>query len=425
MARLNPWKGLASLPRSVWVVFAATLINRAGTMVMPFLVLYLTRSMGMPAARAGLALTVYGLGALITGPLSGRLSDKVGALRVAEVSLLVSGVVVLLLPFLRSFEAILAVTFLWALTGESFRPAVMTVVTDLVAAPQRKPAFALIRLAINLGMSLGPAVGGLLAMHSFTGLFVVDGLTSIAAGVVLLAARRRRAANRQQVPAQAGSAGSILSSVGDARLIYFLAAFLPVLMVFFQSQGAMPLHMVHHLGMSEAAYGLMFSLNTVMIILIEVPLTAATSHWPNRLSLPLGAALTGAGFGAMAFVHGYAGVAMTVVIWTFGEMILLPTATAYVAEIAPDSKRGQYMGFYSMTFSLAFTMGPWLGAAVLAGRGPGVLWTGAFVLAMISALLLGRIGQARPGSGGGAARREGGQPGLESVSGPVSAGGPV
>jgi len=425
MARLNPWKGLASLPRSVWVVFAVTLINRAGTMVMPFLVLYLTRAMGMPAARAGLALTVYGIGALITGPLSGRLSDRVGALRVAEVSLLVSGVVVLFLPFLKSFEAILVVTFLWALTGESFRPAVMTVVTDLVAAPKRKPAFALIRLAINLGMSLGPAVGGFLAMRSFTALFLVDGLTSIAAGVVLLAARRRRMATGQHVSAPVGTAGSILSSLGDMRLLYFLAAFLPVLMVFFQSQGAMPLHLVHHLGMSEAVYGLMFSLNTVMIILIEVPLTAATSHWPHRLSLPLGAVLTGAGFGAMAFARGYDGVALTVVVWTFGEMILLPTATAYVAEIAPPSRRGQYMGFYSMTFSLAFTLGPWLGAAVLASGGPGVLWPGTFALALLSALLLARIGRVngRPdgrGTGSGESER-----GIDSVSGPVSAGGPV
>src|SRR5262245_9917841 len=140
----------------------------------------------------------------------------------------------------------------------------------------------------------------------------------------------------------------------------------------------MPLHMVHHLGMYEAAYGLMFSLNTVMIILLDVPLCAATYHCPHRLALHPGGPRTGPGFGCMAFVHGSTGVAMTVVIWTFGEMILLPTATAYVAEIAPAARRGQYMGFYSMTFSLAFIMGPWMGTAVLGSHGPMVLWSGAF-----------------------------------------------
>src|SRR5207247_2478956 len=134
-----------------------------------------------------LALTAYGVGALVTGPLAGRLCDKVGAIRVAEGALLLSGAIVMLLPLARGYGGILGIVLIWAVTGEAFRPAVLTVTTDMVAPEQRRTAFALVRLAVNLGMSVGPAVGGFLAMVSFPALFLVDGATSILAGVVLAA----------------------------------------------------------------------------------------------------------------------------------------------------------------------------------------------------------------------------------------------
>jgi len=171
-----------------------------------------------------------------------------------------------------------------------------------------------------------------------------------------------------------------------------LLGLIPVVMVFFQIQAAMPLHLVHHLRMPEAAYGLLFTLNTLMVILIEVPLNTATAHWPHRVSLSLGAFLIGLGFGGMALAAGYLGVALTVVVWTFGEMIFLPAATAYVADISPPGRRGQYMGLFTLAFSVAFTIGPWLGAAAMERFGPAVLWTGAFGLGCLTAAMMGRVG---------------------------------
>src|SRR5277367_2339800 len=186
---MNPWRGLKNLPREMWMLAAATLVNRSGTMVLAFLVLYVTHTFGVTPARAALALMVYGLAALVAMPLAGILSDRVGPLPIMKASLFLTGFLLLLFPLAKSYSAILLMTFAFAVLNESVRPASLSMVSDLVPPAQRKSAFALSRLAINLGMSVGPAIGGVLALISFRWLFFVDGATSILAGVVIAIAR--------------------------------------------------------------------------------------------------------------------------------------------------------------------------------------------------------------------------------------------
>src|ERR1700684_1541189 len=183
---MNPWRGLRELPREIWILFAATLVNRCGTMVLPFLVLYLTRVLAISISHAALALTVYGIAALLTMPIAGRLSERLGSLFVMRCSLLLSGFVLFLFPLAHSFASILAITFVFAILNESVRPPSLALVSDLVTPEQRQQAFALSRLSVNLGMSLGPAIGGILAVYSFRFLFFADGATSILAGLVLI-----------------------------------------------------------------------------------------------------------------------------------------------------------------------------------------------------------------------------------------------
>lgn len=399
---MNPWRGLRGLPRTVWILSLTTLVNRLGTMALPFMALYLTRSRGFSGSEAGLVLTVYGLAALLAGPLSGRLCDRVGAVRVAQAALLLSGAMVMTLPLARTLGGIMGITVLWALTNESFRPANLTLFSTLVDPKQRKAAFALARLAVNLGMSIGPAVGGFLASVSFPALFLVDGASSLLAGIVLVLSAARMSVG---VPAPAGERRDPDRSLGrtggaapggpaawtDRHLLYFLVALLPILVVFFQHEASMPLFLVDDLHMKESSYGLLFTLNTVLIILLEVPLNLRTSHWPHRRTLALGAFLIGAGFGAMALCSGPLGIVLTVAIWTFGEMMLLPGSSAYVADISPAARRGSYMGLYTMSFSAAFTIGPGLGVALLERFGARVLWAAAFALGCLSTAMLGRV----------------------------------
>lgn len=200
-------------------------------------------------------------------------------------------------------------------------------------------------------------------------------------------------------PASAVPSG-LLGMLRDPRLVYFLAAMVPVVVVFFQLTSALPLFFVEHLGFPESFFGLVFTLNTLLIVALEVPLNLAMARWKHRHALALGAMLYAVGFGALGLVEHRAAVLATVVVWTFGEMVLLPASAAYIAEIAPPGKQGECMGLYSMTFSLAFSFGPWLGATVLERFGPQVLWGAAFASGSLSALLMSRIGagqdQAQP-----------------------------
>ena len=185
---LKYWKDLRHLPRPVWIVAGSQLVNRAGSMVLSFLILYLTRDRGFSAVHAGFVLFLYGAGSIVVGPFAGRLADRWGSVPLMRGSLFLSGGMLLLYPLARSMPAIAAATIVLAMLTEGFRPAAMAFFGETVAPARRKSAFAVYRLAINLGMAIGPAVGGILATLSFRYLFWVDGATSLAAALVLAAA---------------------------------------------------------------------------------------------------------------------------------------------------------------------------------------------------------------------------------------------
>lgn len=383
---MNAWRELSRLPRRLWILAAANLINRAGTMALPFLSLYLIKARGFGVGAAGAMLALYGGAAFVVGPVSGALCDRWGANRVMIWSLAASGLAALAFPLAHGVPAVSAMVLLWALGGEAFRPAGMTVVSESAPPDMRKQANALNRLAVNLGMSVGPAIGGFLAAVSFPALWIVDGVTTLAAAAVL--ARFLRDAG----PARAEGAGvPSFRALSDPRLRYCLFAAVPIAVVFFQNDGTLPVFLVRNLGLNESFYGLMFTLNTLLIVAFEIPLNHATAAWSHRRTLAVGAGLFAAGYGAHAFARAGWHVAAATAVWTVGEMIFLPGLTAYVADISPDGRRGEYMGLYSMSFSFSFMLGPWAGLAVLERWGPGVLWPAAFAVGVLGTALFARL----------------------------------
>ena len=171
---MNPWRGIGRLPKEVWVLCGTTLINRMGTMGLPFLVVYLTNSQGYSATQAGLVFSIYGAAAFVAAPFSGRLSDAIGPLRVMKLSLWFSGVILILYPLAQVFSVVIVATICWSVITEAFRPAALSIISDIVEPDQRKVAFSANRLAANLGMSIGPALGGFLLLYSFPLIFWVD-----------------------------------------------------------------------------------------------------------------------------------------------------------------------------------------------------------------------------------------------------------
>lgn len=403
---MNPWRGLKEIPHNIWILAFATLINRSGTMVLPFLALYMAKDFGVSAGSAGLVIAFYGLGALFTAPIVGKLSDKLGALRVMKLSLIFTGLMLFAYPFITDYYMILGYTVVWSIISEAFRPANLSLISTESEPAKRKTSFALNRLAINLGMSIGPVVGGILTTIDFKLLFYVDGITSIAAGIFLIIAKFDDHAEviksgesvlenpdtgnlegEAGIKPQVSAIRNQVSIFKDKLFLLFLFSLIPVNIVFFQHIGGLPLYIVRDLGYSGAIFGLLSAINTVTIIFVEVPLNNAMAHWDDRKAMALGAILCGLGFGMMIFWQNIFFIAFTILVWTFGEMIFFPASTSYTSALSPEKRRGEYMGYFQMTFSLALMLGPWLGTEVLDLFGSEILWIGTFVFSTISALL--------------------------------------
>ena len=387
----NPYSGLKNIPKNIWMLSIATLINRAGTMVLPFIALYANQILNVSKSDSGLVLAVYGIGAFITAPFAGKLSDKIGAMKMMKISLFCTGSFLFLYSLVNDFLLFLALTLIWSILSEAFRPASLSFISGEISSNRRKTAFALNRLAINLGMSIGPVIGGILSTINFHLLFYVDGFTSLAAGSFMIFTHWEKH-DTTDLPANNEIVSHEKVNVfKDRRLLYFLLALIPVEIVFFQHIGALPLFIVSELGFSNAVFGLLTAVNTVLIIFIEVPLNDAMRNWDDKKSLALGAILSGIGFGLMAFTDTIPPIVLLIIIWTFGEMIFFPSSGEYVAKIAPEKQRGEYMGYFQMSFSFAFMIGPWLGTTALDLYGSFNLWIGCLVFGLISTFLILRM----------------------------------
>ncbi|MBK7632616.1 MAG: MFS transporter [Ignavibacteriales bacterium] len=369
------------------VVFTS-LINRSGTMVLPFLALYLTKKIGVSPAEAGTALLVYGAAAFLAAPITGKLSDKLGSLKVMKFALFGSGILFFVYSFVSDYYWILVASFILAAVNEAFRPANLSMITEIVAPSQRRIAFALNRLAINAGMSVGPVIGGFLTLIDYHYLFYANAVASIAAGIYLSTTKWSSLTAEKIEEVSIEKPQLRFEILNDKSFLFFLFAIIPANLVFFQHLGALPLYIVDDLGYTTAAFGLFGAINTVLIIFLEVPLNNWMNDTPYKKSLMIGALLAGIGFGGFAIANTVVPLVIAIVVFTFGEMVFFPITAAYTSEIAPANKRGEYMGYYQMTFSFAFSAGPWLGTVVYQHYGSVILWSGAFVLGLITTVLM-------------------------------------
>lgn len=336
---------------------------------------------------AGLAISIYGLGALIAAPLAGYLCDRVGPHFLLKLGLLLQGLILLMFPLVDDFKPVLLMTLAWSLAGEVFRPASSTLIASVVDEKLRRVAFALNRVAVNVGMSIGPALGGVLIHTRPSYIFLANGGTSILAGALLTYCFRGKdfapfPITHREVEQRPNSQGNL----GVGSLFLFLLALIPAFVVFYQYRSTLTQYLVGHQILKPYVFGLLLPINALMVLVLQVPLTLYLQKCRERLSMSLGAFLIGAGFGCFVFPTTYLGAAFCVVVWTVGQMILLSGSEIYVSKIA-GAKRGQYMGFYQMAINFAAFVGPGLGS-ILLGQSVALLWVTMFTLGSLSAVIL-------------------------------------
>jgi MFS family permease len=390
-------RNLRELPAAAWLLVAGSFVNWFASFAIVFLVLYLTRR-GFAVAQAGLAVGAYGLGEMLAGALGGHLADRLGRRTTMGISMLASAATVMALYFVQPYPAIVAVSFLAGVATESWRPASRALVTDLVPEAQRVTAFATVRLAGHLGVAGGSVAAGFLADRSFFWVFLSDALTSTVFALIalLLLPPGRRA--RPEEDAETGGYRAVLR---DPPFLGFLVGTLLVAFVYFQSQATLPLHVVREVGLDNADFGLLLSLNAVLVVLLELPISAVTMRYPAKPVVALGFLLIGLGFGLTGAATSLPLLLLTVAVWTLGEMVAAPVSYAYVAHIAPEHLRGRYQGAYGVFFGSGSITGPALGTFLFT-HGPARFWALCGVLGLAGAVftLLGRRKSPAPSAPG-------------------------
>ena len=361
----------SGLPREVWFLAIVMFVNRSGTMVLPFLTLYLTSQLEMSESVAAQMMTVYGLGSLVGTYLGGRLTQRFEPIRLQAAGMFCTVPLMLIIPLWTAWWQFALSLFVMAGVYETVRPANATAITRVTHGENRARAFGLQRLAANLGFSVGPAVGGFLATYNFTLLFVVDALTMLAAAFLLVYLCSAVGSRKAESSAETSEDRS--SPLSNVRFVAFLGLMLATEMVFIQYLSTYPLYLHDHFLLSKQQIGLIFAVNTSMIVLFEMVLVDYIKKWPALRCVGWGCWLSCLGFGMLPFgTSGYYCV-LAMVVLTVGEMISFPVAAAYVANFGPKGKEGLYMGWFTFVHALAWVLGPFLGA-VIYGYDREALW---------------------------------------------------
>ena len=372
------------LPREFKVVFVGTLVNRAGTFVEPFLILYLTTQRGFTPSGAGLVLAAYGVGALASQVTGGWLADKIGRRTTLALSLMSSAASLVALGMARGTAEIAVAALLVGLFGDMYRPASQALVADVIRPDQRPYAFALIFWAVNLGFSVAAISAGFLAEHGYWLLFAIDAATCAAYAVVVLVGIRRDPPRVIHDPAD-GVAPGFRTALRDRTFLVLLGCWVAQAIAYFQVSLTLPLA-VTDAGLPTSAYGVIAAMNGIVIVAVQ----PFASRWTTRLdpsrTIAASLVITGIGFWLNTFARSLPAFIAATIIWTLGEIGLSGHASAIVADLADPAARGRYLGLFGLSFGVADLVAPLVGPRTYEHLGAAWLWTGCLVLFLLAAL---------------------------------------
>ncbi len=366
---------LRGLPGRVWIISLGILVNRVGAFLPVFIVLYLTER-GYSAGAAGLVLGVAGVGNMFGNAVGGYLTDKIGRRWTIVSSAVPTAGLTAIVPFLGPLSIILAVVGLIGVTSQIYRPAAAAVLLDSVTTnQQRLAAFGVFRFAMNIGAALGGVIGGVLASSSYMELFLANAVACLLFGVVMAVLLRdapQPRADQDDADPQADRAVGYRQALSDRTLVRFLLMIVVAEFLYIQHTVGLPLH-INDVGLSARDFGFLIGLNGLLVLVLELPITGVVSRYRLEYVLAIGNLLIGVGLALTGFMSSMGLLAVTVLIWTLGEMMSTSVAQAYLGSLSPPHLVGRYQGLYGVAYTLGTGAGPLIGGAVYA-IDPWALW---------------------------------------------------
>ncbi|MFE6527003.1 MDR family MFS transporter [Streptomyces sp. NPDC057794] len=383
MKRRSPRPG--GLPRTFWWLWGGTLITSAGGFVVPYLAIYLTSVRDYSVSFTGLVMTVFGVGSGLAAFVGGILADRLGrrAVLLASEALTVVGMAGL--GFADTKLLVVAGTLVVGVGLNATRPARAAAVADLVSEADQPRAYSLLYWATNLGFSVAAVSAGAAADRSFALLFAVNAIANAVAGAVVYRCVPETRPEAAQPPGEAS--GRRRTAVHrDPPFAVLLGSVLLLGLMFQQPLVALPLAMTEQ-GRSPAEYGTVMMVNGLVIAVFQLPLSRLADRFRPERALAVATLLSGIGFGLTGAVHSLPGYAATVVLWSLGEIVVLPRCMTLVALLAPAHAQGRYQGRLLLVWSSAVALAPFLSSQLIEVSGTTAVWVACTALGLLAAAL--------------------------------------
>ena len=373
------------LPRTFWYLCVGAFVNKAGGFIVPFLALYLTQDRGLSVEQAGVLGSLYGAGSIFSGPIGGFCADRFGRRSTLVGGMVLGACAMLVLGWVQDPRRIAVAVFALGFFGDLYRPAVSATIADIIKEGDRARAFEYLYWAINLGFSVAPLIAGAVVSHGFKVLFAADAATTLVYALIVWV---RVPETRPVAPPKhegAGGLAGLLAPYHDRIYLPFVFLQFAVALIFQQFSVALPIDMRAH-GISPSRFGMLIAINGALIVVLQpVVIPIIRRHARSRV-LALGALLTGIGFGLTGLMNDARGYAISIALWTLGEILIAPVGPTVVADLSPPHLRGGYQGAYHLSWGASNLAAPLLGAAVLAHFGSSALWGGCFGLGCVVAI---------------------------------------
>lgn len=357
-----------------------------GSMIWPFLMVYVSGKLNAPISTAALILTVNSVMGLITAFIAGPIVDKLGRKWVMVLSLLTNGLVYLVMIFSQEFWHFAVLIGLQGASQPLYRIAADAMLADLIPKEQRAEGYSMFRLGNNVGVALGPAIGGFLASASYSYAFL-SAFVGMTFYGLLMAVR-----GHETIPTQEGSTikerfGGYDQLLRDRQYLRMVLGYQFTRFCATVVWVLLSVYTIKYYNMPESLYGFIPMTNGIMVVLFQIPVTVFTKRHDRYWMMALGAFLYGTAAFSIILAQGFWGFWVAMVILTMGELILEPTSSTQIADLAPPSMRGRYMSLYGLTYNVAQGISPVVSGRLSERYGPDAMWVYAGSMGMISALI--------------------------------------
>jgi predicted MFS family arabinose efflux permease len=360
---INNFRGFS---REIWILTLMTFINRAGTMVLPFLSKYLKEDLNFTYGQVGWIMVWFGVGSMLGSWLGGKLSDKIGFYKIMIFSLFTSGLGMFFLQYITSYIGLCIGMFMIMTVADMFRPAMFVSLGAYAKPENRTRALTLVRLAVNLGFAAGPALGGLIIMSSgYKGLFWVDGATCIIAILLFWLKVKEKKKTPEQKENMISSANE--SVFKDKPFLIYLVSTVITGVLFFQLFTTIPLYYKVQFNLSEFQTGLLLMMNGLIIFFAEMPLVGYIErHNMNKLKvITLGSLLMTFSM-LLLLINVWSGILIVMMLFmTVGEMFSFPFSNSFAMSRAPKGHEGRYMAIFTMSYSIAHIFSAKIGMEII------------------------------------------------------------